>query len=112
MLREEMGLMQKDLAEKLSMAKTTYNNYEKGKREPDIETIKHMAEFFDVSTDYLLGKTDERKIVVMKGNEIPKELIDVGVEYLTVLKDIKDKGIPPEHLQTLIDAVANFSKGK
>ncbi len=60
MLRKELGLSQKDFAEKINMTQQRISAYEKGKREPDIETIKQLAEYFNVSTDYLLGKSDIR----------------------------------------------------
>lgn len=59
-LRKKNGLSQNELAEKLNMTQQRISAYEKGKREPDINTIKQLADFFGVSTDYLLGKTDIR----------------------------------------------------
>lgn len=61
-LRKKMGLSQEDLAKKLNMTQQRISAYEKGKREPDLETLKLFADFFNVSTDYLLGKTDIRNI--------------------------------------------------
>ena len=45
----------------MKMTQQRISAYEKGKREPDIETIKQLANFFGVTTDFLLGKTDIRK---------------------------------------------------
>jgi len=59
-LREETGLTQKDFAKKMNIANTTYNNYETGTREPDKETLKRFATFFDCTIDYLLGYSDIR----------------------------------------------------
>lgn len=55
-LREKKGLSQTELAAKLGFAQNTLSNWESGKRDPDSDTIVMLAEFFDVSTDYLLGK--------------------------------------------------------
>ncbi len=57
-LRQERGLKQEELAKEFGIAQQTISNYEKGIREPDITTLKKMADFFDVSLDFLLGKTD------------------------------------------------------
>lgn len=60
-LRKQLGLSQNELAEKLHMTQQRISAYEKGKREPDINTITQLADFFGVSTDFLLGKSDIRK---------------------------------------------------
>jgi len=54
-LREKRGLSQVEAAKRMGIVRTTYSNYEAGNREPDIDTIKKFADFFEVSIDYLLG---------------------------------------------------------
>ena len=58
-LREERGLTQKQLAEQLQLHSVTYLHYEKDQREPPLSVLAQMAQFFEVSTDYLLGLTDD-----------------------------------------------------
>lgn len=58
-LREKRELSQYELARRLGIARTTYQGYEMGAREPDYETLQKIADFFDVSTDYLLGRTND-----------------------------------------------------
>lgn len=60
-LREARGEMQKVIAKALGIAPSTYSQYETGKREPDYSTLSKIADYFDVSVDYLLGKTDIKK---------------------------------------------------
>ena len=57
-LRTEKGITQKELAEALGINSVTYLHYEKSQREPPLSLLVEMAEYFDVTTDYLLGKTD------------------------------------------------------
>ena len=57
-LREEMGLTQKQLAEKMQINSVTYLHYEKEQREPPLALLADFARFFDVTVDYLLGLTD------------------------------------------------------
>jgi transcriptional regulator with XRE-family HTH domain len=59
-LREAKALSQEELARQLNMGRTTVAMYETGKREPDFETLRRLTDFFGVSTDYLLGRTDDR----------------------------------------------------
>lgn len=54
-LRKERKLSQKELGTIIGVAQNTICNWENGKREPDYESLKKLAFFFDCSTDYLLG---------------------------------------------------------
>ncbi len=58
-LREDHDLTQTQLAEKLNMHKTTYTNYEQGKRDLPLEVAIKIARFYKVSLDYLAGLTDK-----------------------------------------------------
>ncbi len=57
-LRKERGILQKELANYLNVTVATISNYEKGVHSPDIYTLVQIADFFDVSTDYLLQRTE------------------------------------------------------
>lgn len=59
-LRQEKRLIQDELAKKLNISRNTITRYENGTRQPNINTVKKIAELFDVSTDYLLGISDRR----------------------------------------------------
>lgn len=59
-LREERGLNMRQTAQKLEIPYTTYVGYEKNEREPNSEVLLLLADFFNCSIDYLLGRTDER----------------------------------------------------
>lgn len=60
-LRTEKGISMKEAAARLGMPYTTYVNYEKGTREPNSETLILLAEFYDTSIDYLVGKSSNPK---------------------------------------------------
>lgn len=57
--RERKGLSQKELAETIGVAKSTYSLYESGNREPNVQTIRRIADVLNVSTDELLGVNGE-----------------------------------------------------
>lgn len=59
-LREELNLTQTKLANELLIDQRSLSFYEIGKYEPNIDTLKRMSIFFNVSSDYLLGLTDEK----------------------------------------------------
>jgi len=52
-----MNLLQKDVAAAIGTDRTTYVKYETGSSRPDIELLCKIADYFQVSTDYLLGRT-------------------------------------------------------
>ncbi|ENZ4726049.1 helix-turn-helix domain-containing protein [Listeria monocytogenes] len=57
-LRENENLTQNQLASKIGITRDTLANYETGRREPDFTTLKNIASYFEVSTDYLLGRDE------------------------------------------------------
>lgn len=60
-LREEKNLLQKDIASYLNITTSAYGYYEQGKREPDIHVVNSLADFYNVSSDYILGRTNIKK---------------------------------------------------
>ena len=60
-LRLERNLKQSELAKIIEVSSSTIGMYEQGRRYADLETLKKIANLFDVSTDYLIGRTDIRK---------------------------------------------------
>lgn len=61
-LRDIRNLSQQQVADSLNMSKVGYQNYETGKRRPTFEMLIALADFFDVSIDYLVGRTDNPEI--------------------------------------------------
>ena len=70
-LRKHQELTQAEVADGINILQSTYSNYEQGTREPNLETLKKLANFFDVSIDYLLendrGLSDTDEIVDLNG---------------------------------------------
>lgn len=58
-LRNEKGISQQHLATKLGISQQSINKYENHSIEPDIETLIAIADYFDVTVDYLIGRTDK-----------------------------------------------------
>lgn len=59
-LREDLDLSQSKLAEYLGCSQVAYSYYEIGKRALPIDLLCKLADFYNCSTDYLLGRTDEK----------------------------------------------------
>jgi transcriptional regulator with XRE-family HTH domain len=60
-LRNEKNLTLLQVAKKFNTSKTTISNYENGHRKPNLDLAVEFATFFNVSVDYMLGKSDKRQ---------------------------------------------------
>ncbi len=58
-LRNGKGFTQQQVSDMTGLSRARLNNYEQGVREPDLDTVTKLADFFGVTVDYLLGRTDE-----------------------------------------------------
>lgn len=60
-LREDRDMNQTEVAELLFTSQTVYSRYERGVRTIPVEHLLILADFYDVSTDYILGRTNDKK---------------------------------------------------
>lgn len=60
-LRASKKVTQKQAAKDMGLSERAYQHYELGEKEPSLGNIVKLADFFEVSADYLLGRSDERK---------------------------------------------------
>lgn len=60
-LREDMDLQQSDIARLLKTTQPQYSRYETGERELPIRHLVTLADFYNVSADYILGRTNDKK---------------------------------------------------
>ena len=58
-LRLKKQITKREAAKAFNVSESTYGKWELGQRKPDLEAIAKLAEYFEVSTDYLLGATDD-----------------------------------------------------
>lgn len=71
-LRKERGLSQKQVATDLGISQALLSHYEKGIRECGLDFLVKAAEYFEVSCDYLLGRTVQRRLASVSADEIPE----------------------------------------
>ena len=83
LLREEKNVFQKDLAKLLDVSVPAINYYENEKRAMDTKTASRLADYFEVSIDYLLGKSDIR-------NPEPIKEEDIDVAFYDGYKGLND----------------------
>lgn len=107
--RKKSGKTQKEVAEGIGIGQGTYKNYETGAREPNGETLVAIANYFDVSTDYLLGRPDAKEPAdpidkLMTVDEMERDLFR---EWLTL-----DKSARTAFLDVLRNIVAADNQRK
>ena len=69
-LRKEKGLTQADIAAYLQISRQAYSTYEVGKHEMDLRTLGKMADYYQVSIDYLFGRYDIKPFLIDSDDEI------------------------------------------
>jgi transcriptional regulator with XRE-family HTH domain len=79
-LRDRRGLAQKFVAEKIGVKNNTLSAYESGDREPNFQILTNLADFYEVTTDYLIGVTDS-PIRTKEQDEFIKD-VDLSVREL------------------------------
>lgn len=107
-LRKKMKMTKKEVAELLKIDQSTYGKYELGKRQPDSEMLKKLAEIFDCTTDYLLGLSNIRN----PADEIAEAVKDDPelADFWNVLREREDlkllfkqtKKLEPKEIQQII----------
>lgn len=85
--RKRKKLTQEQLANMFFLNKSSISRYEKGNQMPEMPTLQKIADFFEVSTDYLLGRTDER---------ITKPKLDEGIKTIAAHRININEDLPDE----------------
>lgn len=80
-LRKEKDLTQEELSKLIKVSRAAIGRYENDERTPDYETLKGFADFFNVSVDYLLGRTNIRKTQT--------EPFKIGTEFTDATQALK-----------------------
>lgn len=95
LLRLLNNMQQKDVAKSLGIKPSTYGMYERGEREPSLYTLYQIADFFNVSADYLLG---------LESNA-PQNEKHITMEYLTVAELLQRQNVPVDILIKVIESL-------
>lgn len=98
-LRQQAGISQAKFAKKMSVAQNTVSNWETGTRIMDTETAGKVADYFGVSVDYLIGKTNHMK-----------EGVTIAEVYDMLYKKLVDNGIIKEGKDLTPDQLDNYLK--
>lgn len=106
-MRVKLKKTKREIANDLRIEESTYGKYELGKRQPDIGMLDKLADYFDCTADYLLGRTNSTETKVI--TELPKELIDAGIKGIEVFKNIKPSDLTLEDYKDILEAYAKIN---
>lgn len=112
-LREEQQLLQKELADRVGVERSSITAYETGKRFPDRKTLEGLADFFEVTLDYLTGRSNTRNPSAKLPewvSQLPEDLREffeknpdkVGV-YFRITKKAAEAKMDPQTLEAFIE---------
>lgn len=93
-LRIKKNIKQQDLAKALNVTKQSVSNWENGKRLPNIEILILLANFYNCSLDYLVGrelKEDNLKTINTLVSDLGSSSYDEVISILNILKKTKEK---------------------
>ena len=93
-LRIKKNIKQQDLAKALNVTKQSISNWENGKRLPNIEILILLADFYNCSLDYLVGrelKEDNLKTINALVSDLGPTSYDEVISMLNILKKTKEK---------------------
>lgn len=111
--RKKMGFTQEELANKLGMKRSTYAKYETGENEPNYTTLEKIADFFDITTDDLLGRERKSSDPYNSLKEIDDFIHELGFDSIGFFdiekwKDFEDRDI--EEIKNHFEWVAHKAK--
>ena len=109
-LRTKKGFTQDILAESLMVNRSTLANWEISRAFPDVNTIVKMADLFDVSADYLLGRDDYiQRIAAQKRNLVTAQMDEVLKQSGVVLTE-EEQTFLGDLLKSYIETIKNKRK--
>lgn len=88
-LRASRNLSQQELADDLKISKSSVNMYERGEREPGLDMLETIADFFNVDMDYLMGKTNMPHRYLVSNTE---KLTVEEQQLITIYKNLNTEG--------------------
>ncbi len=101
-LRREAGISQQALADVLGMSQQSVNHYENDNTQPDIQTLKQMADYFHTSIDYIVGHTDIRdRIEPTTAYHLNEAEADLITRYRSLSP--KQRACVAQVIETLLD---------
>lgn len=115
-LRDEKDITQGQLAKAIGVASSTVSLYEIDRRAPSYDILSRMAQFFDVSTDYLLGLSTKRgeilnrnELIALIGKEYAAKLTEETLELINIIERAR-QSLTDKEIQFAIEQAIQYKK--
>lgn len=113
LLRKEKGVSQADVAEYIGLTVAAYQNYENGRREAGYDTISKLADFYGVTTDYLLGREPQPDDPIkMLSRKLNLNLYEKAIVTAYLAMGTKSRTDLVKMVQNVADAIKNGTESK
>ena len=103
LLRKERGITQKEAAASLGVSQALLSHYEKGIRECGLDFVIRAADFYDVSCDYLLGRSPDRSGITLSIDDIPDDDSKDDAKYRGSVLPVLQKKLLTNSIAVLFD---------
>ncbi|QNU67236.1 helix-turn-helix transcriptional regulator [Ruminiclostridium herbifermentans] len=107
-IRKEKQLSQKEVSKRANISQNFLSEIENGKS-CGISTIESICSALGITLSFLF-KEEYEDMNYSITTDISSELQEIGIEYIALAKEFKDKNIPPEVVKKILDAFSSYDK--
>lgn len=100
-LRTDLNITQSFIAEKIGVDRSTFAKYESGKHQPSLENLIALAKYFNVTTDYILGLSDQKNTCI-------SDFTDEEICFIKKYRELDSRG--KNTVDAIIDREYSFVK--
>jgi transcriptional regulator with XRE-family HTH domain len=109
-IRKTRHIKTSTITDHLGISEQFYYKLEVGSRKLTEEYLTMLSDFYNVTTDYLIGRTKHPQGYILEGDNLPKELRDIDVEMIELIRDANNSGISKEDIREIIE-YRKYQKG-
>jgi transcriptional regulator with XRE-family HTH domain len=105
-LLKKNSMTAKDLSDETGIPQSTITEWKKSRSKPSTDALKKLSEYFNVTTDYLLGMTDKPNRLIVHDDD------GNNIGWASVVNEAVTSGLTPEDLKAFIDAANKANRKK
>jgi transcriptional regulator with XRE-family HTH domain len=99
-----------EITEFLEISNPFYYDLESGERTLSEKYLLKLSDFYNCTVDYIIGRTKDPQAYILEGDMLPKELREIDVEAVEMIRDAENSGISKEDIREIIE-YRKYQKG-